>query len=232
MTKRNNQASFLQRVESDALKKDRSKLRSSSTHGQDPECTFKPELTSKAAAAKPRSCAAMSRDSLKKETKRRLLKFKMEQEELSQLTFKPELTNNEVARKVRSHARLWRRAELLGYRACAVVCRAIAVRAACALRAHAPRLLPTSALTQAKSRIRISSDPDTYLQRLKRETKLREDKRTQMLKDRDDEEEKACTFAPKTSSCPAMTKRIAGSWRLRRRPQEYDQEMSEARWKY
>ena len=113
MTKRNNQANFLERVEADALKKDRSKLRSSSTHGQDPECTFKPELTSKAAAAKPRSCAAMSRDSLKKETKRRLLKFKMEQEELSQLTFKPELSNNEVARKVRyNFTCLWQRSKL------------------------------------------------------------------------------------------------------------------------
>ena len=94
------------------------------------------------------------------------------------------------------------------------------------------RPVSTHLRSQAKSRIRISSDPDTYLQRLKRETKLREDKRSQMLKDRDDEEDKACTFAPKTSACPAMTKRIAGSWRLRRRPQEYDQEMSEARWKY
>ena len=100
MTKRNNHASFLERVDADALKKERSKIRSSPAHGQDPECTFKPALTKKAAAAKPRSCAAMSRDSLKKETKRRLLKFKMEQEELSQLTFKPELTDNDVARKV------------------------------------------------------------------------------------------------------------------------------------
>ena len=64
MTKRNNHASFLERVDADALKKERSKIRSSPAHGQDPECTFKPALTKKAAAAKPRSCAAMSRDSL------------------------------------------------------------------------------------------------------------------------------------------------------------------------
>lgn len=67
--------------------------------------TFNPELSAKANRMRPRSSYEMSRgDLLKKETNQRLLKLRMEQEELKKLTFKPEVSK--MAQNSRSTLKL------------------------------------------------------------------------------------------------------------------------------
>ncbi len=56
----------------------------------DPDCTFAPSINPSSRTLKPRSVEEMSiGDALKRETAARLLKAKMEQEDLNGLTFQP-----------------------------------------------------------------------------------------------------------------------------------------------
>lgn len=59
---------------------------------QDPHCTFKPSINQASAKRKARSVTELSRgDLLRRETTQRLMKLKMEQEEMAVLTFRPQL---------------------------------------------------------------------------------------------------------------------------------------------
>jgi|MDSY01.1.fsa_nt_gb hypothetical protein len=70
MHTRNSRATFLERVESEAARRERAKVRNEAKASNQPECTFKPELTAKAQKVKARSVVEMTRDSQKIETKR------------------------------------------------------------------------------------------------------------------------------------------------------------------
>jgi hypothetical protein len=64
----------------------------------DPQCTFKPQINPLSSKRKARSVIELSRgDLLRKETTQRLMKLKMEQEEMSRLTFCPQL--NRISKK-------------------------------------------------------------------------------------------------------------------------------------
>lgn len=59
---------------------------------QDPNCTFKPSINQTSTKRKGRSVTELSRgDLLRRETTQRLMKLKMEQEEMAALTFRPQL---------------------------------------------------------------------------------------------------------------------------------------------
>ena len=70
MHTRNGRAPFLERVESEAARRERTKVRNEAKANNQPECTFRPALTAKAQKVKPRSVVEMTRDSQKIETKR------------------------------------------------------------------------------------------------------------------------------------------------------------------
>ncbi|KAF4317635.1 hypothetical protein BBO99_00003985 [Phytophthora kernoviae] len=60
---------------------------------KDPNCTFKPAINQTSVKRKPRSITELSRgDLLRRETTQRLMKLKMEQEEMAALTFRPQLS--------------------------------------------------------------------------------------------------------------------------------------------
>ena len=64
--------------------------------------------------------------------------------------------------------------------------------------------------------MRILTEPDTYTQRLKRETKLFNERKRAAIAERDATNLKECTFAPEIHEAPAYVKRIAKSMALTR----------------
>ena len=155
------------------------------SHGQDPECSFKPKLTEKSnqLAEGGRSVVELSRgDMLRKETTQKLLRLRKEQEELATLTFAPEIKHK------------------------------------------------TALAKNADSRIKIHSEPETYLERLQKDTKNKqiEIKRRKQAEERKELEE--CTFMPETSECPGYIKRIARSMALTKQ-NEVPREKKQADWR-
>ena len=82
---------FLERLERDVLR--RVKEETKKITEADPECTFKPEISKKGEALRPRSGFELSRgDLLRKETNSRMMKIRCDQEQMAELTFKPVIT--------------------------------------------------------------------------------------------------------------------------------------------
>lgn len=99
-----NRGDFLERVDRDNQRRLHETVKKQ-TAVADAENTFNPELSKKAERMRPRSSYEMSRgDLLKKETNQRLLKLRMEQEELKKLTFTPQVSK--MAQKSQSTLKL------------------------------------------------------------------------------------------------------------------------------
>jgi hypothetical protein len=83
---------FLDRIVHDAIRMEHDNLRTQARHSHDPECTFAPAINPSSRAMRPRSVVDMSRgDALKRETAARLLRLKIEQEDLEGITFRPRI---------------------------------------------------------------------------------------------------------------------------------------------
>ncbi|OWZ16760.1 hypothetical protein PHMEG_0009399 [Phytophthora megakarya] len=83
---------FLERISSYALRKEHDNIKKKTVRSSDPNCTFKPTINQMSTRRKPRSITELSRgDLLRRETTQRLMKLKMEQEEMASLTFRPQL---------------------------------------------------------------------------------------------------------------------------------------------
>ncbi|KAF4043435.1 hypothetical protein GN244_ATG04305 [Phytophthora infestans] len=83
---------FLERISSYALRKEHGNVKKKTVRSTDPNCTFKPAINQASTKRKPRSITELSRgDLLRRETTQRLMKLKMEQEEMAALTFRPQL---------------------------------------------------------------------------------------------------------------------------------------------
>ncbi|KAF1774489.1 hypothetical protein GQ600_10281 [Phytophthora cactorum] len=83
---------FLERISSYALRKEHDNVKKKTVRSTDPNCTFKPAINQASTKRKPRSITELSRgDLLRRETTQRLMKLKMEQEEMAALTFRPQL---------------------------------------------------------------------------------------------------------------------------------------------
>ncbi|DAZ99571.1 TPA: hypothetical protein N0F65_001399 [Lagenidium giganteum] len=83
---------FLERITKYALRKEHDTVKMKTVRVSDPNCTFKPQINTTSARRKPRSVTELSRgDLLRRETTQRLMKLKMEQEEMAALTFRPQL---------------------------------------------------------------------------------------------------------------------------------------------
>lgn len=95
---------FLERVERDNQRRIHDSVKKQTAQAAE-RSTFNPELSKKAERMRPRSSYEMSRgDLLKKETNQRLLKLRMEQEELKKLTFTPQVSK--MAQKCQSTLKL------------------------------------------------------------------------------------------------------------------------------
>ncbi|KAG7385348.1 hypothetical protein PHYPSEUDO_001562 [Phytophthora pseudosyringae] len=83
---------FLERISTYALRKEHDNVKKKTVRSTDPNCTFKPAINQASIKRKPRSITELSRgDLLRRETTQRLMKLKMEQEEMAALTFRPQL---------------------------------------------------------------------------------------------------------------------------------------------
>jgi len=96
---------FLDRIVHESIAKEHDQLRTQAMLGNDPECTFAPAINPSSRAMRPRSVVDMSRgDALKRETAARLLRLKLEQEDLQGITFKPAI--NERSRHTEGRLRI------------------------------------------------------------------------------------------------------------------------------
>jgi len=162
MAMQRSKGTFLQRVAKGALRKEHEAVRRKA-QAHDPECTFKPQINETSRRMPGRSAVEMSRgDSLRKETKARLMKLRMEQEELQELTFAPELNGDKGV----------------------------------------------------EGRLKILSEPDTYIRRLQHKLILHSHKKNKAAQEQEMKELEECTFQPEIHDSPAYIKRIVKSLAL------------------
>lgn len=84
---------FLDRLERDVLRRNDSENRLLASSRSDNGCTFQPSILEKSERLRSRSSYEMSRgDLLKRETNHRMMKLRLDREELNELTFKPEIS--------------------------------------------------------------------------------------------------------------------------------------------
>lgn len=79
----------------------------------------------------------------------------------------------------------------------------------------------------AESRLKILSEPDTYMLRLQERQKQLEEKKIAIKQEQEEKELAECTFTPKTKDAPDYVKRMAQSYRMNRENDEYGQPISQ-----
>ena len=93
----------MDRVERDVLRRNDAEQKAFSA--KDFACTFQPQLSKKVEKMKPRSVYEMSRgDLLRRETSAKMMKLRIEREEMEQLTYQPEISR--LGKKVQSSLKL------------------------------------------------------------------------------------------------------------------------------
>jgi len=96
---------FLERISHDKLIKQQESHRNKALHSVDPECTFHPAINPTSRGLKARSVEELSRgDALKRETAARMVKLRLEQEDLGGVTFQPKI--NEKSKHTESRLRI------------------------------------------------------------------------------------------------------------------------------
>ncbi|TMW66095.1 hypothetical protein Poli38472_003860 [Pythium oligandrum] len=96
---------FLERITKYAIRKEQDTVKKKTVRVSDPNCTFKPTINTYSAKRQPRSVTELSRgDLLRRETTQRLMKLKMEQEEMASLTFRPQL--NRVSQRIEGRLKI------------------------------------------------------------------------------------------------------------------------------
>lgn len=160
-------ASFLERVSAQLARKESAGLAARARGGRDPECTFQPAINPASKALPSRSTTDLSRgDALKKETAVRLMRLRVEAQQLEGVSFNPSLNPKS---------------------------RAMAV-----------------------GRLRLSSEPDTYLERVQQEALAAAERAKAKAAETEARELSECTFTPAVHDAPAYVKRIARSMQLAR----------------
>lgn len=93
MSEQHFKGEFLDRVERDVLRRCDSESRLVASGRIDNGCTFQPSILEKSERLRGRSSYEMSRgDLLRRETNQRMMKLRLEREELAELTFQPEIS--------------------------------------------------------------------------------------------------------------------------------------------
>jgi hypothetical protein len=158
---------FMQRLEQQSLRT-RVRLRREKDR-KDPNCTFRPKITNIAKKTRARTVRELSDgDANRRETTRRVLKLKADQELMNELTFKPKLS------------------------------------------------IETKLAPRAQGRLQILKAPHTYVRRMKRAAKMKQEQQRRKAQDAELDEFSECTFHPKIHDAPAYVKKIARSMSLSR----------------
>ena len=140
--------------------------RSKAVLSHDPDCTFAPAINPYSQRLRRRTFSDLSRgDALKKETATRLLRLRLEQEEISGITFKPAINQKSQ---------------------------------------------------NAEGRLRVLSEPETYIARLSAEAATQQDKARRAAANAEVNALAECTFTPAVHDAPEYIKRIARSMALTR----------------
>ena len=112
MSEQHFKGEFLDRVERDVLRRTDSESRLLASGRADNGCTFHPNILEKSERLRGRSSYEMSRgDLLRRETNQRMMKLRLEREELAELTFQPEISflakNTESALRLKENPRFF-----------------------------------------------------------------------------------------------------------------------------
>ena len=157
----------------------------------------------------------VKKNALRKEHDQLRLKALASQDE--ECTFEPQIT--EAARNCRGRTPLeMSRGDSLKRETTTRLMRLQAEKEALAGLTFAPTINPSSA--RVEGRLRILTEPDTYTQRLKRESRLFNERKRAAIAERNAIEFKECTFKPEIHDAPAYVKRIAKSMALTRSARE------------
>ena len=93
MSEQHFKGEFLDRVERDVLRRNDYEQKVLINNKNDYTCTFQPVILEKSEKLRGRSAYEMSRgDLLRRETNQRMMKLRLEREEISELTFQPEIS--------------------------------------------------------------------------------------------------------------------------------------------
>jgi hypothetical protein len=79
-----------------------------------------------------------------------------------------------------------------------------------------PKTTRKGQYADVEGRLRVTSEPETYIERVQREAQLLSEKQRRALEDAEREEFSECTFQPEVHDAPAYVKRIARSMALTR----------------
>ena len=105
MSEQHFKGEFLDRVERDVLRRADHEQKTLATGKVDFGCTFRPVILEKSEKLRGRSTYEMSRgDLLRRETNQRMMKLRIEREDIAELTFQPEISN--LAKNTESALRL------------------------------------------------------------------------------------------------------------------------------
>jgi hypothetical protein len=90
-----------------------------------------------------------------------------------------------------------------------------------------PRLNPSN----AQGKLRVVSNPESYLERVQKEQEIFSDKRRKAAQEQERKQFAECTFHPKTNDAPAYIKRIAKSMALARKARPSQKKSAKPDWK-
>ena len=166
----------------------------------------------------------LAKDALRKEHGK--MKHKAEIARLESCTFKPNILASSRSRPSRSFTEL-SRGDSLKRETAARLMKLKAEQDELEGLTFRPKLNPSN----ARSRLNILSDPDSYLERIQKQEESFSIRRRKALQEQEMKEFAECTFHPQINEAPTYIKRIAKSMALAReaRPAKAERKMPE--WK-
>ena len=166
----------------------------------------------------------LAKDALRKEHGK--MKQKAEIARLESCTFKPNILASSRARPARSYTEL-SRGDSLKRETAARLMKLKAEQDELEGLTFQPKLNPSN----ARSRLNILNDPDSYLERIQKQEENFSIRRRKALQEQEMKEFAECTFHPQINDAPSYIKRIAKSMALARdaRPNTKKRELPE--WK-
>mgnify|MGYP000604190456 CR=1 FL=1 len=149
------------------------------------------------------------------------IRLKAQHSQDPECSFKPQLTekSNELAEGGRSVVEL-SRGDMLRKETTQKLLRLRREQDELATLTFAPNVTHKTAIAKnADSKIKIHSDPDSYLERLQKDMKKKKTNARLQKQAMERRELEECTFTPQTSECPGYIKRIARSMALTKQTQ-------------
>ena len=166
----------------------------------------------------------LAKDALRKEHGK--MKQKAEIARLESCTFKPNILASSRARPARSYTEL-SRGDSLKRETAARLMKLKAEQDELDGLTFQPKLNPSN----ARSRLNILNDPDSYLERIQKQEENFSIRRRKALQEQEMKEFAECTFHPQINDAPSYIKRIAKSMALARDARPNSKKNSAPEWK-